>query len=562
LHRRFRALYMGAPLPEALLQEVARAGSGGVSIVMRLKSFVLAAPLALGLALGAAPANAVTFRYAFQGDVKSLDPYTLKETFTIAAHAAAYEGLTARDKNLKIIPALAESWEVVEPTRWRFHLRKGVKFHDGSDFTADDVIFSATRVRAPGSNFATNVPSDAEFVKVDDHTVDMKLKGPNPIAHAQFDTWFIMSKKWAEAHDAVAPTPPNATAPSYASLHENGTGPFIISEHQPGVRTVFKKNPNYWDKVESNLDEAIFTTIGNDATRVAALLSGEVDWIDPVPLQDMSRVSASPNATVMTGPELRTIFLGMNQIDDTLKDSNVKGKNPFKDVRVREAFYRAIDEDTIAKRVMRGQATPAALMIAPQLFPLAGDFKRPAYDPARAKTLLAEAGYPNGFEVGLDCPNDRYINDEAICQAVTSMLARVGVKVNLNAQPKAKYFAKILGPAYDTSFYLLGWTPSTFDSHNVLYEIQGCRGTGTARGNINSAGYCNPKQDAFADQALVEGDAKKRDELIKQAYQVVADDWGYIPLHQQALAWGVSKKVTLTQRADNSLRLYWVSKAP
>ena len=528
-------------------------------MTFRPAPWILAAATALAVA---EPASAVTFRYAFQGDVKSLDPYTLKETFTIAAHAAAYEGLTTRDKDLKIAPGLAESWEVLEPTRWRFHLRKGVKFHDGSDFTADDVIFSATRVRAPGSNFATNVPSDAEFVKVDDNTVDMKLKGPNPIAHYQFDTWFIMSKKWAEAHDAVAPTPPNATAPSYASLHENGTGPFVISEHQPGVRTVFKKNPSYWGKVESNLDEAVFTTIGNDATRVAALLSGEVDWIDPVPLQDMARVGGSPNAVVMAGPELRTIFLGMDQLSDELKYSNVKGKNPFKDVRVREAVYRAIDEETIVKRVMRGQATASALMIAPQLFALAGDFKRPGYDPERAKKLLSEAGYPNGFEVGLDCPNDRYVNDEAICQAVTSMLARVGVKVNLNAQPKAKYFAKILAPAYDTSFYLLGWTPSTSDSHNVLYEILGCRGTGTSRGTTNPAGYCNPKEDALTDQVLVENDQAKRDGLIKQAYQIVADDWGYLPLHQQALAWGVSKKVTLTQRPDNSLRLYWVSKQP
>ena len=399
-------------------------------------------------------------------------------------------------------------------------------------------------------------------MKVDDYTVDMKLSAPNPIAHYQFDTWFIMSKKWAEAHDAVAPTPPNATAPSYASLHENGTGPFVITEHQPGVRTVFKRFPGYWDKVESNLDEAVFTTIGNDATRVAALLSGEVDWIDPVPLQDIARVNGSPNVVAMTGPELRTIFLGMDQLSDELKYSNVKGKNPFKDVRVREAFYRAIDEETIAKRVMRGQAVPSALMIAPDLFALAKDFKRPAYEPERARKLLAEAGYPSGFEVGLDCPNDRYVNDEAICQAVTSMLARVGIKVDLNAQPKAKYFAKILKPAYDTSFYLLGWTPSTSDSHNVLYEIQGCRETTSARGTTNLGDYCSKKQDALTDQVLVETDPGKRDALIKQAYQVVADDWGYIPLHQQALAWGVSKKVTLTQRADNSLRLYWVSKQP
>ena len=208
----------------------------------------------------------------------------------------------------------------------------------------------------------------------------------------------------------------------------------------------------------------IFTTISNDATRVAALLSGDVDWADPIPLQDVERINASANAQVLQGPELRTIFLGFDQYRDELKYSNVKGKNPFKDVRVRKAFYLAIDENAIADKVMRKAATPSALMISPLLFPLSKDFKRPAYDPDEAKKLLTEAGYPNGFEVTMDCPNDRYVNDEAICQAITAMLSRVGVKINLLAQPKAKYFAKILvSGGYDTSFYLLGWTPGSFD---------------------------------------------------------------------------------------------------
>ena len=524
----------------------------------------LAAATSLAFALGMAPAQAANvFRFAFQGDIKSLDPYSLKESFTIGMHAAVYDALITRDKDLNLAPGLAESWETPEPTRWRFHLRKNVKFHDGSPFTADDVLFSADRVRASGSSFTTNIPSDAKFVKVDDHTVDMVLSKPNPIAVYQFSTWYIMSKAWAEKNGAVAPSPVSASAPSYATLHENGTGPFVITEHQPGVRTVFKKFPGYWGKVESNLDEAVFTTISNDATRVAALLGGEVDWIDPVPLQDQQRVNASGTATVMTGPELRTIFLGMDQVRDELKDSSVKGKNPFKDVRVREAMYLAIDEDTIAKRVMRGQAVPSALMIAPSLYARAGEFKRPATDAKKAKALLTEAGYPDGFTVPMDCPNDRYVNDEAICQAVVSMLARVGVKVNLNAQPKAKYFAKVLAPNYDTSFYLLGWTPSSQDSHNILYEMVGCRtDPKSSRGGWNLGGYCNAKLDAIADQVEGETDQTKRDAEIKEGFEILQKDWAVIPLHQQALAWGVSKKVTLTQRPDNLLLLYWVSKQP
>ncbi|WP_315719139.1 MULTISPECIES: ABC transporter substrate-binding protein [unclassified Bradyrhizobium] len=526
------------------------------------KSLLIAAAVAF-VGLAGLPASAQTLRYANQGTLKSLDPYTFKESTTIAHHAHIYEGLTARDKDLKIIPALAESWETPEPTRWRFHLRKGVKFHNGEPFTADDVIFSAERVRATGSNFLSNVPPDAKFIKVDDYTVDVKLDAPNPILISQWDTWYIMSKKWCEENNSVAPTPVSATTPSYAALHENGTGPFIIESHQPGVKTVFKVNPNWWGKPEHNLKEIVFTTISSDATRVAALLSGEVDIIEPVPVQDIGRVDSSPNAQVLKGPELRTIFLGMDQNRDELLYSSVKGKNPFKDVRVREAFYKAVDVELIKTRVMRGLSTPSALMIAPELFPLSKEFTRPKFDPDAAKKLLTEAGYPDGFEVGMDCPNDRYVNDAAICQAVVGMLARIGVKVNLNAQPKAQYFAKVLKPGgYNTSFFLLGWTPSSMDPHNVLHDIMGCREDpkDPTRGEANLGNYCNKELDALTDKVLVETDTAKRNQMIKQAFEIGIKDYGYIPLHQQAVAWGVSKKVKIPLRADNAVLLFLATK--
>lgn len=507
--------------------------------------------------------SGASLRYANQGDLKSLDPYTLNETTTNAHLGHVYEGLTRRGKDIAIQPALAERWEILdEGKRWRFHLRRNVKFHNGNAFTADDVLFSADRVRAQGSNFQTRVPKDARFVKVDDYTVDVILPSPNPIMNSQWDTWYIMDKEWAEANNTAAPTPASAATPSHAALNANGTGPFRIESHQPGVRTVFKKNEAWWDKPEHNLDEIVFTPIASDATRVAALLSGEVDIIEPVPLQDIQRVGQSANAKALTGPELRTIFLGFDQVRDELLYSNVKGKNPFKDARVREAFYRAIDVELIRDRVMRGLSQPSALMIAPELFSRSGEFKRPAADVERAKKLLAEAGYPNGFEVGMDCPNDRYVNDEAICQAVVSMLARAGIKVNLNAQPKAKYFAKVLkAGGYDTSFYLLGWTPGTFDSHNVLHDILGCRDNPASnRGESNLGGYCNKELDALTDKILVEADKTKRDEMIRQAFEILQKDWGYIPLHQQKLAWGVSKNLELPQRADNQVMLYWANK--
>src|SRR5450631_1669683 len=506
---------------------------------MSVRQTLLAAATVSIVAFAMSPASAQTLRYANQGDLKSLDPYTLKETTTIAHHAHVYEGLVTRGKDLKIVPALAESWETLTPTQWRFHLRKNVKFHNGDPFTADDVMFSADRIRAKGSNLMPNVAADAKFIKIDDYTLYVKLFGPNPILISQWDGWYIMDKKWCEENNSVAPTPAAATTPSFASLNENGTGPFMIGSHQPGVKTVFKVNPNWWRKPEHNLKEIIFTPIGSAATRVAALLSGEVDIIEPVPIQDIARVNASPNASVLTGPELRTIFLGMDQTRDELLYSNVKGKNPFKDVRVREAFYKAVDVELIKTRVMRGLSTPSALMIAPQLFKLSGDFTRPKFDPDGAKKLLTEAGYPDGFEVTMDCPNDRYVNDAAICQAVVGMLARIGVKIELLAQPKAQYFAKVLKPGgYQTSFYLLGWTPGTSDAHDVLNNIMGCRDDPKInRGEANLSGYCNKKVD-----------------------EIAAKEFGYIPLHQQALAWGVSKKVTLTQRADNQVLFYWATK--
>src|ERR1700742_3839537 len=514
-------------------------------------------------AFAMSPASGQTLRYANQGELKSLDPYTLNESTTHAHLGQAYEGLIARDKDLKIIPGLAESWETPEPTRWRFHLRHGVKFHNGDPFTADDVVFSADRVRAQGSNLQAYVGADVKVVKIDDYTVDFVLTKPNPILNSLWNTWYIMDKKWCEQNNAVAPTPVAATTPSYASLHENGTGPFVIESHQPGVKTVFKPFAGWGGKPEHNLKEIDFTSIASSATRVAALLSGDVDIIEPVPIQDIQRVNASGTAKVLTGPELRTLFIGMDQLRDELLYSNIKGKNPFKDIRVREAFYKAIDVDLIKSRVMRGLSTPSALMVAPQLFALSKDFTRPKFDPDGAKKLLTAAGYPDGFEVTMDCPNDRYVNDAAICQAVVGMLARIGVKINLLAQPKAQYFAKVLKPGgFQTSFYLLGWTPATMDSQNVLHDIMGCRDDpkDPTRGEGNLGDYCNKELDALTDKLTLETDTTKRDQEIKQALEIGIKDYGYIPLHQQALAWGVSNKVKLTQRADNQVLFYWATK--
>ena len=532
---------------------IARFRTNGFAISGRKALLAATASLLLGSA-----AQAETLRFAFQGTLNALDPYTLNETFSLGMFANVYEGLTKRGKDLQIIPGLAESWEMVDPLTWRFNLRKGVKFSNGNDFTASDVVFSAERVRHASSDLKTRIPANSVWTAIDDHTVEVKLASPNPILHYEWDTWYMMDKEWAEAEGAAAPISAKDTNPGPAAFKTNGTGPFIIESHEPGVKTVFKPNPGWWGTPEHNLTEVVFTPIAADGTRVAALLAGDVDLIDPVPVQDIPRVNADPNTEAMTGPELRVIHLGFNQMDDELASSDVKGKNPFKDPNVRKALYQAIDIEAIKERVMRGLSTPVPLLIANEQFSGSKDFQRWPYDPEAAKKLLADAGYPDGFSVGMDCPNDRYVNDEAICQATVSMLARIGVKVNLNAQPKAQYFAKVLAPGgYDTDFYLLGWTPGSFDSWNVLVNLAGCRDETGKGGPFNLGGYCNKDMDALAARIVVETDTAKRDAMIAEAYTIMTQETSHIPLHQQSLAWGKRKNVEIVQRPDNQVLFYW-----
>lgn len=527
---------------------------------MKFRTTLMAA--AAVLTMSGLAAQAATFRYAFQGDLNALDPYTLNETFTLGALGNVMEGLTRRDKDLKIIPGLAEKWEVLDGgKRWRFYLRKGVKFHGGEDFNADDVIFSLQRLRSPNSQIKTRVPNEVKAEKIDDFTVDFISPVPNPILNAEWDTWYMYSKKWAEANGGAEAQSATATSLNPFALKANGTGPFTIESHQPGVKTVFKPFKGWWDKAAHNFDEVIFTTIKSDATRVAALLSGEIDMMDPVPVQDIDRIKSSPNATVMTGPETRTIFLNMDSFRDELLYSDVKGKNPFKDARVRRAFYQAIDIEAIKTRVMRGMSTPTALMIDPNMVAGGDTIKRLPYDVEAAKKQLADAGYPNGFSVEMDCPNDRYVNDAAICQAVAAMLARVNVKVKLNAMPKAQFFEKA-GPTkkYDSSFNMLGWTPGSFDSLNIFVNIIGCRDADGKGGTFNYGGYCNKKVDELGKQIAIEVDKSKRDAMILEGFNIANEEAGLLPLHQQALAWGASKDFNIVQRADNQILFYMFKK--
>ncbi len=502
-------------------------------------------------------ANAKTIRVGNQGDALSLDPHSLNESLQLSVTGNVYEGLTGRNKDLSLAPLLATSWKQTSPTVWRFELRKDVKFHDGSPFTADDVIFSFQRSGGDGSDMKSYTNDVSEIKKIDSHTVEFITKAPFPILPEVISLVYVMSKKWSEDNQATKPVDRRKGIENAASFRANGTGPYRVRERQPGIKTTFARSGNYWGKVDGNVTEIIYTPITNDATRVAALVSGEIDVMEPVPVQDVARVNASANARAMQGPELRTIFLGMDQKRDELLYSSVKGKNPFKDKRVRQAFYQAIDIEGIKRTVMRGAANPTALMVGPGINGFDANMnKRLPFDTEAAKKLMADAGYAAGFEVTMNCPNDRYVNDGEICQAVAANLSRIGVKINLQAEGKGTYFPKIL--RRDTSFYLLGWTPGTYDSHNALNALTRCVDDKGA-GQFNLGAYCNPKVDELTLKIQSETDKAKRQGMIAEAFKMHADDIGHLPLHQQALAWGVSKKVDLVQLADNFMPFKWMS---
>ena len=523
---------------------------------MKFNLQVLSLAAALALGAGSVAAQSVTIRVANQGDSLSMDPHSLNESLQLSVTGNVYEPLVGRNKDLSLAPMLATAWKQTSPTVWRFELRQGVQFHDGSPFTADDVLFSFKRTQMDGSDMKSYTNDFKEVRKINDHVVEIETKTPFPILPDVVSLVYIMSKKWCEANQAVGPVDRRKGIENAASFRANGTGPWRLRERQPNVRTTFSRNGNYWGKNESNATDIIYTPIGNDATRVAALLSGEVDVMEPVPVQDIERVNSSPNTRAITGPELRTIFLGMDQKRDELLYSNVKGKNPFKDKRVRQAFYQAIDIDGIKKTVMRGASNPSALLVGPGINGFQPDMKRLPYDVEAAKKLMAEAGYANGFEVSMNCPNDRYVNDARICQAVAANLARINVKINLQAETKGTYFPKIL--RRDTAFYMLGWTPSTYDSHNALNALVACVDDKGA-GQFNLGAYCNPKVDELTKKIQAETDKTKRNAMIREAFEIHNADVGHIPLHQQSLAWGVSKKVQLVQLADNFMPFKWMS---
>ena len=504
--------------------------------------------------------HAATLRIAGANDILTFDPAGQNHQTTLAYQQMVYESLIRYDEKYQITPSLATKLNFVSPTQLRFELRKGVKFHDGAPFTADDVVFSLTRTMTPPSNLTSATQSVKEVKKVDDHTVDVILKGPSPVVLRELVEARIMNKAWAEKNNATKAQDYKAKEENFASRNANGTGPFTLVGWQPDTKTTLKKNPNWWDKPKGNIDEIVFTPIKSAATRSAALISGQVDMVVDPPVQDLERIKRDPNIRVIEGPENRTIFFGFDQFRDELMGSNIKGKNPLKDKRVRQALYQAVDMAAIEKTVMRGLGKPTGTMIAPMVNGWTKELGARAskYDVNAAKKLLADAGYPQGFELTLDCPNDRYVNDEAICQAVTAMWTRIGVKTKLQTNPMSIHSAKI--QKFDVSAYMLGWGVATFDA---LYSLDSLISTvdpkGGAAGNFNCGRMSNPIVDNLIQQIKTEMDPAKRNPMIHEALQIVKDDYNYLPLHDQIRPWAMRKNVTTVHRPDDRPMVIWTT---
>jgi peptide/nickel transport system substrate-binding protein len=514
--------------------------------------------VALAAALGMAGAQAQTLRWASQGDIQTMDPDSRNESLTNSINGQVYETLTGRDRQLNIVPMLATEWQQTGPTQWRMKLRPNVKFHDGTSFSADDVVFSINRAKEPTSQIRVYANAVGEPRKIDNLTVEFNLAQVDPIFLQHLNALFIMSKAWAEKNNATKPLDFSAKEQSYTAFNANGTGPYMLVSRQPDVKTVYKRNLNWWGKFDGNVQDVIYTPIQNNATRVAALISGEIDFVLDPPPTDTPRLRSTAGVKVIDGPENRIVFIGMDQGRDELLYSSVKGKNPFKDQRVRQALYQAVDIETIKSKLMRGQASPTgATMVSPL-----GDYNdaqleaRLPFDLDKAKALMSAAGYVDGFEVTLDCPNDRYINDAEICKTLASMWARLNVKVRVNTMPRSIYFSKL--DKLDTSMYMLGWGGSVTDAETTLTPIYRTRGTGGV-GDFNYGQVNNPKMDALAAASSREPDEKKREGLIKAAMKEHNDQVHHIPLHRQVIPWAARSTVDVVHRADNWLEWTWVT---
>jgi peptide/nickel transport system substrate-binding protein len=486
-----------------------------------------------------------------------MDPHAVNAAPVLSFLNNIYEGLVRRGQDMSIEPSLATSWEPLEGENgWRFTLRQGVTYHDGSAFSAEDVRFSYERAAAEASDVRSWFAPVTELRVVDDHTVEFVTDAPNPLFPDSIANFMIMDSDWTTANGAELPA---RDAENYATRNANGTGPFTLASRDPGVRTTLTPFAGWWDEAGHNVTEAVFTPISNPSTGLAALLSGEIDFIEPIPLQDVGQVEGREGFKVIEGLETRVIMFGFgHEHDKLLYSQDVTDANPFTDPKVRLAAAHAIDVDSIDRVVMRGKIEPASQLVPEGISGYSdANADRPAYDPDRAKALLAEAGYPDGFSFGLVCTNDRYINDEALCRAAASMLTAVGLKAELTTVPVRGYWEQLRADDFD--MYLLGWSPGTFDAEHPVRFLLHSQDDEARLGSWNFGNYSNPQVDALLPMIQQELDPAARQAMLDELVAITQEDVAYVPLYTQPLIWAAKENIDLTQRADNFFLLRWVT---
>ena len=545
----------GVPLARNI---TARSLSAAPDDEATMRRFIRLLLLALAFALATiACAHAKTLRWATRGDVLSMDPYAFNEGLTNNINEHIYDRLVQRDRQQRIVPGLATGWTVLNDTTFRFILRRDAKFHDGSSVTVDDVVFSIERSQQPTSPHAVLTRRLGKAIAIDDHTIELRLEAPNPILLEHLLSVFVMSRAWCLVHDVERVPNSKSKEEAYSTRNAMGSGPFILKHREPGVRTVLEKNQGWWGTFDGNVTEVILTPIGNDATRTAALLAGDVNFIQEAPTQDITRLEKEPSVRLTVGPENRVIFFGFDQYRDQLLYSNVIGRNPFKDQRVREAFFRAVDVQSLNKHIMRGQSVPTACMTTAAIGCTTIALEtHPPVELERARKLLVDAGYERGFEVTLDCPNDRYVNDQAICLALVPMLARIGVTLKVEARPKTLYFPKI--DSHNTSFYMLGWGGGITDAQIVLDPLVHGFDEETQKGGDNIGRFDDAELNRLIDLAAIEMNADKRTRLVADALTRTFENFYYLPIHRQMLTWASRANVRPVIAPSNLVNVRWI----
>jgi peptide/nickel transport system substrate-binding protein len=495
-------------------------------------------------------------RIASGNDPQTMDPHAIALLYHSRINTQLYEGLVNRDREFRLEPSLALSWQAIDAKTWRFKLRPNVRFHDGTPMTADDVVFSFERALAKTSQRSFQLRGLTGVRKVDELTVDFVLAAPDAVLPEKLVFVHVMSRAWAQKHGVTQPQDYNAKQETHAVRNANGTGPYVLKSYEPDNRVVLVANPNWWGK-RGNVDEVTFVVIQSDATRLAALASGQVDFVIDPPFQDVGRLKAEKKFRIVESSDIGTQYLGFDQSRDELLFSDVKGRNPFRDARVRRAIYHAVDVDTIVAKVLRGQAKPTGTHVSRLVDGYVPELeKRLPYDVAAARALLREAGYADGFGVTLDCVNIAF--RASVCQAIAGMLAQVGIKVTFQPFPAATFFPKLTQAT--TSFFEFGWTP-TPDAWGTLNAIVRTFGDG-GLGAFNGGRYSNPKLDALVDGLRIEPDLARRRQMVGEALRIMHADLPLIPLYRRTLAWVMRPNVSVAPWPNDILELRFVAIDP